>query len=138
MPVSRGVRTAACVLLLAVALVACSNRSSSANRRPHSGVATASVVNGVQQVTIKAGANLRFNPSTITVHPGKVHVILVNTGGAPHNFEVTDFPADFVPLGTDGQTTQATFTAPSPGTYEFVCTIHTKQGMTGKLVVLSS
>jgi plastocyanin len=138
MPYPRRLTVPAVVLLTAAALVGCSNRDSSATRQPHTGSATASVVNGVQQVTLKA-TNFRFTPSTITVHPGRVHVILVNDGpGAPHNFSLVDFPADFVPLASGGQTTEATFTAPSPGTYKFVCTIHAKQGQTGTLVVLSS
>jgi plastocyanin len=138
MPFPRRLARSATALLVAGALVACSNRESSANRQPHNGSGTATVVNGVQQITLHA-TDFRFSPSTITVHPGAVVVILVNDGGgAPHNFSVRGFPADFVPLTADGQTKQASFTAPSPGTYEFVCTIHTKQGMTGKLVVLPS
>jgi plastocyanin len=136
MPVPRRLSVPAAALAIAGSLVACSNRESSANRQPHSGSATASVVDGIQQITLKA-VNFRFSPSTITVHPGKVRVLLTNAGqGAPHNFSVLDFPADFVPLASAGQTTQATFTAPSPGRYEFVCTIHAKQGQTGTLVVL--
>ena len=49
---------------------------------------------------------------------------------------LTKFPSDFVPDTSAGQTNSMTFTAPSPGTYQFVCTIHTAQGMTGTLVVL--
>jgi plastocyanin len=71
------------------------------------------------------------------VHPGKVEVILRNTGsGAPHNFQLTNFPADFVPLTQAGQTSEATFIAPSPGRYQFVCTIHVEDGQTGTLIVL--
>jgi plastocyanin len=121
--------------VLAGTLAACSG-SSSANRQPHQGSGTASVVNGVQQLTLHA-SDFRFSPSTITVHPGKVRIILVNDGGgAPHNFQVPVFPAEFIPLTSNGQQKQATFTAPAPGTYQFVCTIHLKQGMDGKLVVL--
>ena len=124
------------MVLMAAALVGCSNRESSANRQPHTGSATASVVNGVQQITVKA-SNFRFSPSTITIHPGKVTVTLINTGqGAPHNFSVVDFPADVVPLASAGQTMQASFTAPSPGRYQFECTIHAKQGQVGTLIVL--
>jgi plastocyanin len=94
-------------------------------------------VNGVQQVRIEATDQFRFHPSTIVVHPGKVRIVLVNVGkGAPHNLQLEGIPADFVPLASAGQTEQATFTAPSPGTYTFVCTLHIKEGMTGKLVVL--
>ena len=125
------------IALAATALAACSNTSSPVNRRPHTGAATASTVNGVQQITIETGDDYRFHPSTIYVHPGKVEVILHHTGtGAPHNFEVTNFPADFVPLTAGGQTREATFVAPSPGRYEFECTIHVAQGQTGTMIVL--
>jgi plastocyanin len=45
-------------------------------------------------------------------------------------------PGVATPLAASGQTQSVTFTAPAPGTYRFVCTIHVKQGQTGKLVVL--
>ncbi|MCW2496993.1 MAG: blue (type 1) copper domain protein [Jatrophihabitans sp.] len=124
-------------MLLLVTLVACS-RSSPVNRRPHTGSATASAVAGVQTVTIEATDDFRFIPSTIYVHPGKVRIVLVHTGtGAPHNWSLTSFPADFVPLVSgQGQKAEATFTAPSPGKYQFVCTLHVRQGQTGTMVVL--
>jgi plastocyanin len=119
-------------------LTACSNTSSPVNRRPHDGVATASNVNGIQEITIKAGDNFRFDPSTFYVHPGKVRVTLVHTGtGAPHDFQVTKFPSDYIPLvSLQGQSASTTFTAPAPGRYQFVCTIHLQQGQTGTMVVL--
>ncbi len=122
-----------------VSLAGCSNRKASPNREGHPGAATASVVGGVQQITLTVGNGFRFNPSTITVHQGTVKVTLVHKGtGAPHDFSVTGFPADNVPLARGGATTSATFTTPSPGSYKFVCTIHVAQGMTGTLVVLPS
>ncbi len=97
------------------------------------------MVDGVQQITLTVDSGFRFNPSTITVHQGTVKVTLVHKGtGAPHDFSVTGFPADNVPLARGGVTTSATFTTPSPGSYQFVCTIHVAQGMTGTLVVLPS
>ncbi len=123
------------VVVIAVALTACSTHNGP-NDNPHPGAATASEVDGVQQITVEATSDFRFRPSTITVHPGKVRVILKNVGnGAPHNWSLTGFPADFVPLTAAGQTAEAEFTAPSPGTYQFVCTIHLRQGQTGKLIV---
>jgi plastocyanin len=121
----------------ALALSACSNSQSSVNRRPQSGSATASGVAGVQQITIQAGDDYRFHPSTFTVHPGRVQVILKHPGtGAPHNWSLVGFPADFVPLTPAGDTMQATFIAPSkPGTYKFVCTIHVDQGQVGTMIV---
>jgi plastocyanin len=122
---------------LIAGLSACSNRQASPNREGHTGAATASTVAGVQQVTVTVDTSFRFDPSTITVHPGTVKIILVHKdSGAPHDLAVTGFPADNVPLARAGATTSATFTTPAPGSYGFVCTIHQAQGMTGTLVVL--
>lgn len=122
----------------AVLLTGCQTESS-INRNPHEGSTTASAEAGVQQVTITTDQTYRFYPSTITVHPGKVKITLKHTGtGAPHDWSLQGFPADNVPLLDPGQSRSVEFTAPAPGTYTFVCTIHINQGQTGKLVVLSS
>ena len=129
------VRTAI-ALGVAVGLLAtgCSNQKASVNRRPHPGTVTASVVDGVQQVTVSAGDTYRFDPSRIVVHPGRVRVVLRNDGkGAPHNWTLADIAA--TPLTPSGKQSQIEFTAPSPGEYTYVCTIHAKQGQTGTLVV---
>ncbi len=124
-------------LLAGGVLLAGCTRQGAINRRPVTGTGTASAVAGVQQVTIRAGDDYRFHPATIVVHPGRVEVILVHTGtGAPHNWQLTGFPADFVPLTQAGQTSRASFTTPAPGRYGFVCTIHVQQGQRGTLVVL--
>lgn len=126
----------ALVLATATVLAGCA-KEAAVNREPHAGTATATPKDGVQEVHVKAPTNYRFDPSTIVVHPGRVRVILTNTGkGAPHNWSLLGFPAAFVPLASAGATKQAEFDAPAPGTYTFVCTIHVKQGQTGKLVVL--
>lgn len=131
--------TAAAVLVPAVAALAgCSNQQGSVNRRPHPGSATASTVGGVQQIDVSTGDTYRFDPSRITVGPGTVRIVLHNAGaGAPHNLTFLDFAAA-TPLATSGKTTSVTFTAPAPGTYQFVCTIHRAQGQTGTLVVRGS
>jgi plastocyanin len=134
----RWVQVALAIAVLA-ATAACSNRQASINRRPQSGAASASVVNGAQQVTIYVGDTYRFTPDVITVHRGLVQVILVHQGkGAPHDFSVLGFPADFVPLVNPGGTSTATFMAPAPGKYTFVCTIHQAQGQIGTLIVTAS
>jgi plastocyanin len=136
---TRRAATLLTALIVSAGLVACSNRQASPNREGHPGAATASVVDGVQQITLTVDSSFRFNPSTITVHQGTVKITLVHKGtGAPHDFSVVKFPADNVPLARAGATTSATFTTPSPGSYQFVCTIHVAQGMTGTLVVLPS
>ncbi|MFL6163645.1 MAG: cupredoxin domain-containing protein [Jatrophihabitantaceae bacterium] len=125
--------------LLAGVLLAGCQRESAINREPHTGTSTAAVVDGAQQVTITTDQSYRFDPSTITVHPGPVRIVLRHTGsGAPHNWSLLGLPADFVPLVTPGQQKSIEFTAPAPGKYTFVCTIHVTQGQTGTLIVLPS
>jgi plastocyanin len=120
----------------AAALCACTNGQPAVNREPHPGSVTASVTNGVQRVRMEAGNDYRFHPSTVTVHPGKVQIVLVNTGtGAPHDWQLPRYPADFVPQIGAHETSSDTFTAPSPGRYQFVCTIHERQGQVGTLIV---
>jgi plastocyanin len=124
------------VVVAAAALSACSNSEPAVNREPHPGSVTASVSDGVQRVRITAGNDYRFHPSTVTVHPGRVQVELVNTGGgAPHDWQVSKFPHDYVPLVSAHQSATDTFTAPGPGRYQFVCTIHVRQGQIGTLIV---
>jgi plastocyanin len=122
-------------MVAVVALSACSTEPS-INRRPHEGSATATAVNGVQQITVTAGNTYRFDPSTITVHPGQVKVILDNVGsGAPHDWSLLALPGAQTAQIGGGGTAAVTFIAPAPGRYTFVCTIHQKQGQTGTLVV---
>lgn len=109
------------------------------NREPHAGSTTAALSDGVQEVVITTDQSYRFSPSTITVHRGKVRITLKHVGtGAPHDWSLQGFAADYVPLVSAGQTKSVEFLAPGPGTYKFVCTIHVAQGQTGTLVVLSN
>jgi plastocyanin len=124
--------------LLAALLGACST-SSSANKRPHPGTATATPGgDGVQTVVVTSGLDLRFHPSTIVVHRGTVRIVLDNTAkagqGPPHDLTFNGLP---VQIGTvqAGARASVTFAAPAPGTYSFVCTIHAAQNQTGKLIV---
>lgn len=135
-PRTRAAMTA--VLLAAAALAACSNEEPAVNRQPVSGSATASTVNGVQQILIKVGDDYRFHPATITVHQGEVRVVLRHVGtGAPHDWQLSAHPADYVPVVQPGQTNSDTFKTPAPGSYRFVCTIHVRQGQVGTMIVRS-
>jgi len=124
--------------MIATVVVSGCQSKAAVNREGHTGSGSASPVNGIQQITLKAGDDYRFSPSTITVHPGKVRVVLINTGSAPHNWQLTGFPVASVPLAAGGVTESVQFTAPAPGKYRFVCTIHEAQGQTGTLVVLGN
>jgi plastocyanin len=126
-------------LLLAGGLVACTNRESAINKRTHPGTATASTNGaGVQIVVVHAGVDLRFRPSTIVVHPGRVRLVLDNTAkpgvGPPHDLQFSGLPF-YIGTTQAGREAGITFEAPAPGTYRFVCTIHAAQNQTGKLIV---
>ena len=126
------------LVLAALLLAACSNTVSPVSRIPKSGTATATVVNGVQQVTVQA-VDFRFTPSTIYVHTGSmVRIVLVHAEvGAPHNWQLNGFANDYVPaVSTEQPQASQTFMAPAPGRYQFICTFHAKLGQTGTLVVL--
>jgi plastocyanin len=126
------------VLLATSMLITGCQRQSSLNRNPHTGSTTASAAaGGMQDVVITTDQSYRFKPSAITVHPGRVRITLKHVGtGAPHDWSLQGFPADYVGLVSPGQTKSVEFVAPGPGTYKFVCTIHVPQGQTGTLVVL--
>jgi plastocyanin len=121
---------------LAVLPAACTNTESARTKQPVSGSASASLVNGVQQVRLDVGDDYRFHPALITVNQGRVRVVLRHTGtGAPHDWQLTRYPKDYVPTVNPGQTLSSTFTTPAPGSYRFVCTIHVQQGQVGTMVV---
>jgi len=133
------VRRAALTAVAALTLLTGCVRQPEVNARPHPGTETASIVGGVQLVTVRAGVDLRFNPSTIVVHPGRVRIVLVNTAepgaGPPHDVTFSGLPSGDVPLTSAGRESAVTFTAPAAGTYHFVCSIHARQGQTGMLIV---
>jgi plastocyanin len=126
-------------LIGVAALGGCSNSEGAANRQPHTGATTAVAVNGIEDVRLTVDAGFRFTPSTITVHPGKVRITLEHIAtGAPHDWQLTGIPGDYVAPVSPGESGSVTFIAPSPGTYSFVCTIHERQGQTGTMIVLGS
>jgi plastocyanin len=138
-PPLRAATVFAATLLAATVLASCQTKAP-VNREPRTGATTASASGGVQTVVITTDSRYRFTPATITVHPGKVRITLehTGTGGAPHDWQLQGLPAAFVPLTSAGQTRSVEFTAPAPGRYTFICTIHVNQGQTGTLVVLGT
>jgi plastocyanin len=129
----------AAALTTALAFAAGCAREASVNQRPHVGTGTASEVSGIQQITLRSGVDLRFTPSTIIVHPGTVRLILANTAqpgaGPPHDVTFSGLPTANIPTTDAGRESAVTFVAPAPGTYNFVCSIHARQGQTGTLIV---
>lgn len=87
---------------------------------------------GPQSRSITAQA-LKFSPTTIAVSAGATVTITLNNQDnfVPHDIAVTGLGKSASCSGPC--TTSVTFTAPGPGSYGFICTIHPY--MTGTLVV---
>jgi nitrite reductase (NO-forming) len=92
-----------------------------------------------QQITIKVGNAMRFDPRTFEARAGQpIEVVLQNDGVLPHDFVLTE--GVVTPIKIDaggGVTARATFTVERPGTYPFVCSVpgHEAVGMRGTITV---
>jgi plastocyanin len=77
---------------------------------------------------------MRFKPNVIKAHKGRLRITLVTTGATPHDLQVTKLNATtgMVQKGKPG-TVEVDLS--SAGRYDFVCTYHEKQGMTGVIEV---
>lgn len=129
-------RLLAALLGLLVLVGACTNREPSQAQQPRN---TGSVVakegpHGLQTATVTGNAQFRFQPSTIKAKPGRLRITLVITGGTPHDLEVEPMHAN-TGLVSTGQRKSVTVRLNHPGTYRFLCTLHSNLGMTGKIVV---
>ncbi len=132
--------TALAATVLAAALTSCSSGSSATNAADSSpGPAVAATIgsDGVQRVTIEATDMFRFEPATISAHPGSLTITLVDNGGYPHNLSVSGLhTTSHTVTGGPGQS-RTTFMVrfPGPGTYPFECTFHSSAGMRGEFVI---
>jgi plastocyanin len=121
-------------------LVACSSpaTSPSTTEGQSTGESTAPGADGsVVEITVATdtGSALKFDPAQITVPAGAtVRLTFSNKATVPHNLTFDD------PIGAatenvvdPGASQTIEFTAPDPGEYTFVCTLH--PGMDGTLVV---
>jgi plastocyanin len=104
-------------------------------------------------ITVEAADTFQFSPPTLSVTAGgEVNLTLKNTGGLDHNFVLVGQNADPLTVteadalgGVNAGTVGAggeksfTFTAPTAGTYQYVCTVagHAAGGMVGTLTTTS-
>lgn len=122
------------MLLLALLLVlaACGTQGSHA-KASTKGAVTAAGPADAQTATVVAGNDLKFAPETVRAKVGKLTLTMTIQGGVPHNLTFDDSslgpPIPTIPSGSASQT----YTFTRPGTYRFVCTIHT--GMVGQVIV---
>lgn len=133
-------RPAAAALVIGLVLAgstSCGNRDSprAHPKRPVGPpVAASSRADGLQVVTIEVDDGLRFRPSVVEMHQGKLVLRLHDGGTTPHNLRFAGSNLGISNVEA-GRTREATFTATAPGTYRFVCTYHERLGMTGSVVV---
>ena len=119
-----------------VVLAGCSNRNAPQAGSPHSGnVQVTAGADGVQAITITGTDKLRFDPSTFHVHPGKVEIILADTGTTPHDLTFTGKLGQSIPMTMHGQQHSIVLTVTKPGTYPFECSLHVRENMTGTMIV---
>ena len=82
-------------------------------------------------------SGLSFVQQTLTVHSGQAVTVNFNNtdSGIAHNatFQVPGAPQTDTCTGPCSYS--FSFTAPAPGTYQFICTVHSYAGMKGTLVV---
>jgi uncharacterized cupredoxin-like copper-binding protein len=93
-----------------------------------------------QNVTIQALTTLKWDPAALTAQAGQpVNITMTSDGALEHNFVWADQPdADFLHLDIgETETTPASRTFDTAGTYEFYCDIpgHREAGMVGELTV---
>lgn len=128
-------RTAATALVLPLTGMLLAACGSSGHRAQAPGSSeSATVRNGVQQLTVVAGNDLRFHQTALHAHTGKVKITLDVTGDVPHDLLLANGPAANTSTGTVSKGTRSvvlTFT--KPGTYNFLCTIHPQ--MTGTITI---
>ncbi|MDI2130109.1 cupredoxin domain-containing protein [Yinghuangia seranimata] len=138
----RGAVLAAMFLLFLLA--GCSSSSSSGGYGGKATAASGPASHSAAQTTATSGPashsaaqtttvtieNFKFTPAAFSVAPGAT-VTVVNMDPVPHTLTANNKAFD---TGTIAAGATATFTAPTaPGTYPYLCTIHTY--MTGTLTV---
>jgi plastocyanin len=90
-----------------------------------------------QRVTITGTSALRFRPSVIHVHTGKVRITLRDSGSYPHNIVIPALGVTSRTVTGDPGDTRVSFTVTfrHPGRYPFHCQYHASAGMAGTFVV---
>ena len=120
----------AALLAAALVLAACGG----GDEAPDGGGAavTATGPADAQVVTVTSNDRLEFEPATVEAKVGTLTLTHRNGGAIPHNLVFDDDLGGTETL-TEGKEEAITLTFDEPGTYDFVCTIHS--GQDGKVVV---
>jgi plastocyanin len=90
------------------------------------------------QVTVTGTDAFRFTPARVTANAGDVSVRLTASGSYPHNIAFPQLHMTSATVGTapgNARSALLQLHGVHPGVYRFICTFHSKAGMTGELVV---
>lgn len=87
-----------------------------------------------QRITVVGDAQMSFTPNVIKAHTGTLTITLKVTGDTPHDLAIRKLHAD-TGMVEKGKPGSVTVDLSRPGRYDFVCTYHEKEGMTGVLKV---
>ncbi len=90
----------------------------------------------LEEVSTGTGMDRRFVPGSVAVPAGAaIRLVFRNASAESHNLSFTGAlePVRTRTIMDAGELDEVSFSAPPPGTYGFVCTIH--EGMTGELRV---
>ncbi|MEV0839496.1 plastocyanin/azurin family copper-binding protein [Actinocatenispora sera] len=88
-----------------------------------------------QLVQLNATQQMRFQPSKVEVHPGRVTVRLHNTGSMPHQWQVKGIDGAEIAIVAGGETQSVTFSVPRTGSFRMECSWHAQHGMYGTFLV---
>lgn len=122
-------RHLALVGLLLVATGGCASKTSDVHKP---------VTASPGDINVTVNDSFRFSPAHITASPGDVTLRLVAAGSYPHNIAFPQLHITSTTVGTSLGSARATLVRLHdlrPGVYRFLCTFHSKAGMTGELVV---
>lgn len=114
-------------IFIATLLLGCGNQEQSTTNQDES----------IQTVMIKAN-EYAFEPNTIEVKPGKIKLVVENTGKRMHGFAIDEF--GIKENLSPGQTIEKEIEVKESGEFKFYCTVlcgtmSDHSGMTGKLIV---
>lgn len=91
----------------------------------------------VQKITIHTNDQLRFSPMQLTVHTGRVQIMLENSGSYPHDMAIPSLHVKSASVSGDpgSQDAKLTVNFPKAGKYRFSCDYHSTAGMVGTITV---
>jgi plastocyanin len=92
------------------------------------------IADGTQTITVVGNERMTFVPNVIKAHTGRLRIVLKVTGNTPHNLQVSRLHAN-TGMVEKGKPGSVTVDLRRPGRYDFVCTYHVKEGMTGVIDV---